>query len=104
MVIFFLLIPSFLKTLLYCRGTEIIAIAFDVCNMWMHCVFADHSFVVHDIVDMTSPKVHALHQFHGSCIWDVKVRMREIIHCYKNCFVFHLLRQPVVSLDSVDYC
>ena len=55
------------------RDVEIIAIAIDEQNMWMHCVFDDHSFVVYNVLDLNSSQLHTLHHFHGSCVWDVKV-------------------------------
>uniref|UniRef100_H2ZFM9 Translation initiation factor beta propellor-like domain-containing protein n=1 Tax=Ciona savignyi TaxID=51511 RepID=H2ZFM9_CIOSA len=53
---------------------EILANTIDIRSMWMHTIFADHSLLVYDIMDFSSPQTHALSTFHSSSVWDIKVK------------------------------
>ena len=55
------------------RNQEIVATAIDMRNMWMHCVYSNHTLLVFDVMDFSQPQINSLFQFHNSCVWDVKV-------------------------------
>ncbi|CAK8688406.1 unnamed protein product [Clavelina lepadiformis] len=71
------------------RNQEIVATAIDMRNMWMHCVYSNHTLLVFDVMDFSQPQINSLFQFHNSCVWDVKVvpGSSECKSLPKDCFL-----------------
>lgn len=59
------------------RYPAAVAVTYDPINHWLSCVYNDHSLYVWDVRDVSEvEKVHSA-LFHGGCVWDLEVNMKE---------------------------
>nr|XP_057912933.1 mitogen-activated protein kinase-binding protein 1-like isoform X2 [Doryrhamphus excisus] len=55
------------------RYPDAIAVTYDPVNLWLSCMYDDHSLYVWDVRDLNSVgKVHSS-LFHAACVWDLEM-------------------------------
>lgn len=55
------------------RYPDLVAVTYDSANLWLSCVYNDHSLYVWDVQDLQ--KVGKVYSglYHSGCVWDVEV-------------------------------
>lgn len=54
---------------------DLVAIAYDPVNLWLSCVYKDHSLYVWGVQDLQ--RVGRVHSslYHSACVWDLQVNI-----------------------------
>lgn len=59
------------------RYPDSVAVTYDPANLWLSCVYNDHSLYVWDVQDLrTVGKVYS-GLYHSACVWDLQVHFQE---------------------------